>query len=309
MRAGRDRRGRAARRAAERARRRADRGQDRVHRARRSAAGLRRIEVASFVNPKRVPQMADAEEVAAGAAAPRRRQLRRAGAEPTGLRARGRRRLRRDRHGRRRERHLQPPQPGRETAESIAAWLEIARGRASGGHPRPGHDLRRVRLPVRRRGAVGARRRHRADASPKREPCRDRARRHDRRRRAGAGDRARRTGARGACRASRCAAISTTRATPGIANAYAAVEAGVDVLDASIGGIGGCPFAPAATGNIPTEDLVYMLHRSGFETGVDPRRSDRDGAVAAGATRRARCRGMLDQGRREFPAHGTTRQI
>jgi hydroxymethylglutaryl-CoA lyase len=55
----------------------------------------------------------------------------------------------------------------------------------------------------------------------------------------------------------------------GIANAWAAVEAGVDVLDASIGGIGGCPFAPAATGNIPTEDLLYMLSRAGIETGVD----------------------------------------
>ena len=55
----------------------------------------------------------------------------------------------------------------------------------------------------------------------------------------------------------------------GIANAYAAVEAGVAALDASIGGIGGCPFAPAATGNIPTEDLVYMLNRMGVDTGVD----------------------------------------
>jgi hydroxymethylglutaryl-CoA lyase len=55
----------------------------------------------------------------------------------------------------------------------------------------------------------------------------------------------------------------------GIANAYAAVEAGVGALDASIGGIGGCPFAPAATGNIPTEDLLYMLSRMGVRTGVD----------------------------------------
>jgi hydroxymethylglutaryl-CoA lyase len=55
----------------------------------------------------------------------------------------------------------------------------------------------------------------------------------------------------------------------GIANALAAVEAGVDALDASIGGIGGCPFAPAATGNIATEDLVYMLERMGIPTGVD----------------------------------------
>lgn len=55
----------------------------------------------------------------------------------------------------------------------------------------------------------------------------------------------------------------------GLANAYAGVEAGVDVLDASAGGIGGCPFAPGATGNIATEDLVYMLERAGFTTGYD----------------------------------------
>ena len=55
----------------------------------------------------------------------------------------------------------------------------------------------------------------------------------------------------------------------GLANAYAAWAAGASVLDASIGGIGGCPFAPAATGNIPTEDTVYMLHRMGVQTGYD----------------------------------------
>jgi len=54
----------------------------------------------------------------------------------------------------------------------------------------------------------------------------------------------------------------------GLANAMAAVNAGVDSLDASIGGIGGCPFAPAATGNIPTDDLLYMLDRCGVTTGV-----------------------------------------
>ena len=61
--------------------------------------------------------------------------------------------------------------------------------------------------------------------------------------------------------------LHNTRNT-GLANAQAAVDAGVDSLDASIGGIGGCPFAPAATGNIPTDDLVYMLNRSPVETGV-----------------------------------------
>ena len=55
----------------------------------------------------------------------------------------------------------------------------------------------------------------------------------------------------------------------GLANAFAGVEAGVDVLDASCGGLGGCPFAPNATGNIGTEDLVYMLERAGFQTGYD----------------------------------------
>lgn len=55
----------------------------------------------------------------------------------------------------------------------------------------------------------------------------------------------------------------------GLANAYAAWQAGVAVLDASIGGIGGCPFAPAATGNIPTEDTVYMFERMGVQTGFD----------------------------------------
>jgi hydroxymethylglutaryl-CoA lyase len=55
----------------------------------------------------------------------------------------------------------------------------------------------------------------------------------------------------------------------GLANAFAGVEAGVDILDASVGGLGGCPFAPNATGNIGTEDLVYMLERAGYETGYD----------------------------------------
>jgi len=55
----------------------------------------------------------------------------------------------------------------------------------------------------------------------------------------------------------------------GIANAVAAVESGATVLDASVGGTGGCPFAPRATGNIATEDLVYTLHGMGHETGID----------------------------------------
>ncbi|MEP7223650.1 MAG: hydroxymethylglutaryl-CoA lyase [Actinomycetota bacterium] len=62
--------------------------------------------------------------------------------------------------------------------------------------------------------------------------------------------------------------LHNTRNT-GYANAVAALEAGATVLDASVGGLGGCPFAPRATGNIATEDLVYLLHREGIGTGID----------------------------------------
>ncbi len=54
----------------------------------------------------------------------------------------------------------------------------------------------------------------------------------------------------------------------GVANVYAAIMEGVRKFDASCGGVGGCPFAPAATGNVATEDLLYMIHRMGFETGI-----------------------------------------
>jgi hydroxymethylglutaryl-CoA lyase/(R)-citramalyl-CoA lyase len=55
----------------------------------------------------------------------------------------------------------------------------------------------------------------------------------------------------------------------GYANALAAVEAGATVLDASVGGLGGCPYAPRASGNVATEDLAYLLEHEGVETGVD----------------------------------------
>jgi isopropylmalate/homocitrate/citramalate synthase len=55
----------------------------------------------------------------------------------------------------------------------------------------------------------------------------------------------------------------------GIANAVVAVERGAEVLDSSVGGTGGCPFAPKATGNISTEDLVYTLHGMGYDTGIN----------------------------------------
>ena len=62
--------------------------------------------------------------------------------------------------------------------------------------------------------------------------------------------------------------LHNTRNT-GYANALAALEAGATILDASVGGLGGCPYAPKATGNIATEDLVYLLEGEGVETGVD----------------------------------------
>jgi len=66
----------------------------------------------------------------------------------------------------------------------------------------------------------------------------------------------------------------------GLASAYAAVQAGVTRLDASVGGLGGCPFAPGASGNIATEDLVYLLRDSGIDTGVDLPRAIEAAAVA-----------------------------
>ena len=55
----------------------------------------------------------------------------------------------------------------------------------------------------------------------------------------------------------------------GVANAYAALEAGVTAFESSLGGLGGCPFAPRATGNVATEDLVYLFHGEGLQTGID----------------------------------------
>src|SRR5262249_31107081 len=62
--------------------------------------------------------------------------------------------------------------------------------------------------------------------------------------------------------------LHNTRST-GYANALAALESGATLLDASCGGLGGCPYAPRATGNIATEDLVYLLDGEGIETGID----------------------------------------
>jgi isopropylmalate/homocitrate/citramalate synthase len=62
--------------------------------------------------------------------------------------------------------------------------------------------------------------------------------------------------------------LHNTRNT-GYASAWAALDGGASVLDASVGGLGGCPFSPNATGNIATEDLVWQLEREGVRTGID----------------------------------------
>jgi hydroxymethylglutaryl-CoA lyase len=55
----------------------------------------------------------------------------------------------------------------------------------------------------------------------------------------------------------------------GIINSYQAIQDGADSIQTAIGGLGGCPFAPGATGNTATEDLVYLLRQEGYETGID----------------------------------------
>ncbi len=231
------------------------------------ASGLRRLEVTSFVNPKKVPQMADAEQVLAGLVhrpdvyyvglVLNRRGFDRAVA--AGCNEIGMAVVASDTFNRRNQ--------GVGTEESIVAWLEIARAaRAAGvraqvtvsaafGCPFEGE------IPVARVVEVA---RRVAEGEPHEIAIADTI---------GVGVPAQVTDIVARIREAvphipLRAHFHNTRNT-GLANAYAAVMAGVVALDASAGGIGGCPFAPAATGNIPTEDLVYMLERSGIRTGVD----------------------------------------
>ena len=231
------------------------------------AAGIRRLEATSFVHPKKVPQMADAEAVMA--ALIKRPDVRYVGlvlnrkgldrAIAAGCNEIGMAVVASDTFNRRNQ--------GVGTDESIAAWLDIAQAaRAAGvraqvtvsaafGCPFEGEvPVRRV-IEVAERVAAG---------QPHEIAFADTI---------GVGVPSQVSEIIGRAREvlptmSLRAHFHNTRNT-GLANAYAALEAGVSALDASTGGIGGCPFAPAATGNIPTEDLVYMLQRSGVRTGVD----------------------------------------
>jgi hydroxymethylglutaryl-CoA lyase len=229
-------------------------------------AGIRRVEVASFVSPTKVPQMADAEQVIASLA-PRpdvtyiglvlnRKGFERALA--AGCREITMAVFASDTFNRRNQ--------GATTAESIDTWLDVAKAAQAAG----------VRAQVTISAAFGCPFEGEVPAARVVEIAR----------KLGEGDPyeialADTIGVGVPTQVtdlvSRVNAVvpgvplrghfHNTRNT-GLANAYAALQAGVRALDSSVGGIGGCPFAPAATGNIPTEDLVYMLHRSGFETTI-----------------------------------------
>jgi hydroxymethylglutaryl-CoA lyase len=233
-----------------------------------AATGLPRIEVASFVNPKRVPQMADAEEVLAalGGIRPAARYIglvlnrrgfdraRAAGCAEVGMAIAA-------------TESFSQRNQGCSVEEGIAAWLDIAAAAKSAGIRAQITISTAFGCPF--EGEVSAERvceiaGRLAAGNPDEIAIADTI---------GVAVPTQVSGLVGALRMALPgtplrAHFHNTRNT-GLANAYAAVQAGVHALDASCGGIGGCPFAPAATGNIPTEDLIYMLHRMGVKTGVD----------------------------------------
>jgi hydroxymethylglutaryl-CoA lyase len=232
------------------------------------AAGLQRIEVASFVNPKRVPQMADAEAMMAALATAQpaaryiglvlnRKGFDRAlaaGCGEVGMAIAA-------------TESFSQRNQGCSVGEGIASWLDIAAAARAAG----------VRAQITISTAFGCPFEGEVPVARVREIARRLA--------AGAPDEIAVADTIGVAVPTQVSEIiaalredlpgirlrahfHNTRNT-GIANAYAAVQAGVRALDASCGGIGGCPFAPAATGNIPTEDLCYMLERMGVPTGVN----------------------------------------
>lgn len=231
------------------------------------AAGAKRIEVTSFVNPKRVPQMADAEAVLA--ALPKDN-----GVSYIGLALNGRGFDRALAAGASEVNYVLVASDtfsrrnnGAPTLETLSGWAEVAAAAkaakiptsvtigASFGCPFEGEvPVARVVEVAQRAAEHGVDEIALADTIGVASPA-DVVERFRAVAEALPGIRLR-------------AHFHNTRNT-GIANAYAAVSVGVGVLDSSLGGIGGCPFAPAATGNIPTEDLVYMLNRMKIDTGID----------------------------------------
>lgn len=231
------------------------------------AAGARRVEVASFVNPKRVPQMADAEAVVA--ALPDRdgvtyiglvlnvRGLERAVA--AGMREVNTVVVATDTFGARNQGVSRDESVSVFEAVATAAHAEGVRTTATisvaFGCPYEGEvPVERVATLAGRVASAGADEIALADTIGVAVPT----------------DVTERVAsvATSAPGMPLRAHFHNTRNT-GLANAYAALDAGVGALDASLGGIGGCPFAPNATGNIPTEDLAYLLDRMGVDTGLD----------------------------------------
>jgi hydroxymethylglutaryl-CoA lyase/(R)-citramalyl-CoA lyase len=228
-------------------------------------AGLKRIEAASFVNPERVPQMAGAEEVVAGLD-------RRDGVVYAGLalNERGYERLRETgvdevSFALAATESFSQRNAGASAEESIVAAEKITtRARADGirasltisvafGCPFEGRvDPDRVVEIAERLAATDADEVVLADTIGVATPTQ-----------------ARRLVERVAALGKPVGGHFHNTRNTGFANAYAALEAGVSVLDASVGGLGGCPFAPKATGNVATEDLVYLLEGEGMETGID----------------------------------------
>ncbi|MCX4987189.1 MULTISPECIES: hydroxymethylglutaryl-CoA lyase [unclassified Streptomyces] len=230
-----------------------------------SATGVDSIEIASFVNPARVPQMAGAEEVCAAV-----RPAEGVGLAALVLNGRGYTRLAETRCVEARmafcvTETFNERNQGRSVEQSIAEAADIvaaahADGRraavtlaASFGCPFEGAvDPGRVLAIAERVAATGADELVFADTIGVGVP------RQVTRLLTGAAGLGIPLGLH----------LHNTRNT-GYANAYAGVEAGVSVLDSSVAGIGGCPFAPKATGNIATEDLVYLLEGQGVDTGID----------------------------------------
>ncbi|MFE1098877.1 hydroxymethylglutaryl-CoA lyase [Nocardiopsis alba] len=230
------------------------------------SAGVRRIEAVSFVNPKRVPQMAGAEEIMAGVD-------RGAGASFIGL-ALNRRGLDRALEAGVSEINVAVPatdgfsvrNQGATVDEMLDSLADMDRAlegtgvplsvtiSTAFGCPFDGEvSTERVREVARRVADTSAVEIALADTIGVGVPFQVR-------------ELTRAVGEVAPGRTLRCH-FHNTRNT-GYANALAAVEEGVRVLDSSLGGFGGCPFAPAATGNIATEDLLYLLHRSGMRTGI-----------------------------------------
>jgi hydroxymethylglutaryl-CoA lyase len=233
-------------------------------------AGIRRAEVASFVSPKAVPKMADAEGVLEGLAArPDRDQFSAIGlvvnergfvrAQPTGVDEVNLVVVSTDTFAGRNQNMTSD-----QTIDVVETIAPLARAAglktsvtigASFGCPFEGEvPVARIAAMAERIAGIGVDEIALADTIGVAVP---------------ADVRERVTAVRAVAGEVQLRAhLHNTRNT-GYANALAAVESGVTVLDSSLGGIGGCPFAPKATGNIATEDLVYLLHRSGIETGVD----------------------------------------